>query len=136
PSVEAELLKLIGYSSGPLVACLPAGPGRRVAQYAQLLTGEPESGLAPKEILNLDAATDLSPTPEPQVQVNEAELARLVAAGFPQASISAPVYPPAAPTAPLSPPSDDQLWRRRMEMEIEILKAQLNRLKVRLGIDD
>lgn len=36
PAVEAQLMKLITYSEGPLVACLPAGPGRRVAQYAQL----------------------------------------------------------------------------------------------------
>jgi hypothetical protein len=47
-SVETELLKLITYSEGPTIACLPAGPGRRVAQYAQLLTGEP-SGPAPQE---------------------------------------------------------------------------------------
>lgn len=40
-SVEAELQKLIDYPEGPLVACLPAGSGRRVAAYAHLLSGEP-----------------------------------------------------------------------------------------------
>ncbi len=148
-SVEAELLKLITYSEGPLVACLPAGPGRRVAQYAQLLTGEPESGLAPKEVLQLNTPPE-SPASSPSAypghsllaglpQVDEAEIARLVAAGYPsQVGLSAPIYPAAAPTAPLTPPppSEDQLWRQRMEMELEILKAQLTRLKVRLGIED
>lgn len=152
PSVEAELLKLITYSEGPLVACLPAGPGRRVAQYAQLLTGEPETGLAPKEVLQFsngaEAEAGLAAYPGYSQSgaypyVDEAEVARLVAAGYPQltsqalpAGFSAPVYPAAAPTAPLQGPSEDQLWRQRMEMELEILKAQLNRLKVRLGVED
>lgn len=97
-AVEAELLKLITYSEGPLAACLPAGPGRRVAQYAQLLTGEP-SGLAPQEeiILSPPAVTAAAP---------------------------APAF------------AEDSAWKQRMEMEIEILKAQLNRLKVRLGIEE
>ncbi|MEQ1749910.1 MAG: YceH family protein [Prosthecobacter sp.] len=93
-SVEAELMKLITYSEGPIVACLPAGPGRRVVQYAQLLTGEP-SGLAPQE--EIRTATAATPAP-----------------------VSA----------------DDQAWKQRMEMEIEILKAQLTRLKVKLGVED
>lgn len=95
-SVEAELLKLITYSEGPLVACLPAGSGRRVAQYVQLLTGEPDAIQSPQR----------------------AEV------------IVEPVSVAAAPVA------DDQLWKQRMEMEIELLKAQLNRLKVRLGVED
>lgn len=48
-STEAGILKLVSYSEGPLAACLPAGAGRRVAQYVQLLTGEPATGLAPRE---------------------------------------------------------------------------------------
>jgi uncharacterized protein len=99
-SVEAELLKLITYSEGPLTACLPAGPGRRVAQYVQLLTGEPDSLQSPTK-----AETIIEPAPAPVA--------------------------PAAPAA-----ADDQAWKQRMEMEIEILKAQLNRLKVRLGVED
>jgi hypothetical protein len=60
-AVEAELLKLITYSEGPIIACLPAGPGRRVAQYAQLLTGEP-TGLAPQEeIIITQTATAPAP---------------------------------------------------------------------------
>jgi len=96
-SVEAELMKLITYSEGPIVACLPAGPGRRVAQYAQLLTGEP-NGLAPAE----------------------------------EIIISSPA--PVTTQSPLN--AEDQAWKQRMEMEIEILRAQLNRLKVRLGVED
>lgn len=94
-SVEAELMKLVTYSEGPIVACLPAGPGRRVAQWAQLLTGEP-SGLAPvQEIIHN------------------------------------------APLAAVTPATaEDQVWKQRMEMEIEILKAQLSRLKVKLGVED
>jgi uncharacterized protein YceH (UPF0502 family) len=94
-SVEAELMKLVTYSEGPIVACLPAGSGRRVAQWAQLLTGEP-SGLAPvQEIIHT------------------------------------------APLAAVTPATaEDQVWKQRMEMEIEILKAQLSRLKVKLGVED
>jgi len=94
-SIEAEIMKLITYSEGPLAACLPAGPGRRVAQYAQLLTGEPEAGFAPRSDI---------------------------------------VIEPALPASPAS--AEDQAWKQRMEMEIEILKAQLTRLKVRLGVED
>ncbi len=94
-SVEAELMKLVTYSEGPIVACLPAGPGRRVAQWAQLLTGEP-GGLAPaQEIIHTAPMTVAAP-----------------------ASV------------------EDQAWKQRMEMEIDILKAQLNRLKVKLGVED
>lgn len=92
-SIEAEIMKLITYSEGPLAACLPAGPGRRVAQYTQLLTGEPDS----------------SPAPRGETVIE-------------------PVLSPA--------PTEDHAWRQRMEMEIEILRAQLNRLKVKLGVED
>lgn len=95
-SIEAEVMKLITYSEGPLAACLPAGPGRRVAQYVQLLTGEPDSAYAP---------------PPVEIVIESA---------------------PATPAATI----DDQAWKQRMEMEIEILKAQLTRLKVRLGVED
>lgn len=39
-SVENTLAELIGYAEGPLVQCIPAGPGQRVAQYMHLLCGE------------------------------------------------------------------------------------------------
>lgn len=91
-SVEAELNGLIAYPEGPVVACLPAGPGRRVAQYVQLLAGEPK-GLAPQE------------------------------------EIIAPVV-----AQPLS--QEDQDWKQRMEIEIDLLKSQLARLKASLGVED
>ena len=40
PSVENTLAELIGYNEGPLVQCIPAGPGQRVAQFMHLLSGE------------------------------------------------------------------------------------------------
>jgi uncharacterized protein YceH (UPF0502 family) len=40
PSVENTLAELIGYKEGPLVQCLPAGPGQRVAQFMHLFCGE------------------------------------------------------------------------------------------------
>lgn len=39
-SVENALAELIGHHGGPVVQCMPAGPGRRVAQYVHLLSGE------------------------------------------------------------------------------------------------
>lgn len=104
-SVEAGLLKLVSYSEGPLAACLPAGAGRRVAQYAQLLTGEPETGLAPREEIVYSSSTHAT-------------------------------VPAAAPAPAAAPSADDEAWKQRMEMEIELLKAQLTRLKVRLGVED
>jgi len=104
-STEAGILKLVSYSEGPLAACLPAGAGRRVAQYVQLLTGEPEIGLAPREEI-IYSSSPATPAPA--------------------------AAPPSAP----APSADDQAWRQRIEMEIELLKAQLTRLKVRLGVED
>lgn len=40
PSVENTLAELIGYKEGPLVQCIPAGPGQRVAQFMHLFCGE------------------------------------------------------------------------------------------------
>jgi uncharacterized protein YceH (UPF0502 family) len=40
PSVENALAELIGYKEGPLVQCIPAGPGQRVAQFMHLFCGE------------------------------------------------------------------------------------------------
>lgn len=91
-SVESELTSLISYPEGPVAACLPAGPGRRVALYAQLLTGEP-SGLAPQEEI-----------------------------------ITPPAFVPPSP--------EDQEWKQRMEIEIQLLKTQLARLKASLGVED
>lgn len=91
-SVEAVLADLIAYPEGPVVACLPASAGRRVAGYAQLLTGEP-GGTAPVE------------------QISTAPLPSVVA------------------------PADVE-WKQRMEIEIDLLKTQIARLKARLGVED
>ncbi len=93
-SVEAELTGLINYPEGPVAACLPAGPGRRVALYAQLLTGEPGGSAPPEEI----------------------------------------IVPPAA--APVTVTAEDQEWKQRIEMEIDLLKDELSRLKASLGVED
>jgi uncharacterized protein YceH (UPF0502 family) len=57
-SIEASLNDLINHPECPLVVCLPAGAGRRVAQYAQLLTGEPTGPAAQEEII-------IAPVPAP-----------------------------------------------------------------------
>ncbi len=95
-SVEVELTRLIEYPEGALVACLPAGVGRRVAAYAQLLTGEPQA----------ESAYTVSSSPVRIVTVSQ----------------------PAEP--------EDTSWKDRMEMEIDLLKAQVARLKAKLGMDD
>lgn len=85
-SVEVELTGLISYPEGPVVACLPAGPGRRVALYAQLLTGEP-SGIAPQaEIIVAPVITperaedqEWKQRMELEIEFLKAQLARLKA---------------------------------------------------------
>lgn len=90
--VELELTGLMNYFEGPLVVCLPAGPGRRVPAFAQLLTGEPASN--PTERVTVTA------TPPPPVE------------------------------------SVDQAWKERIEIEIDLLKSQISRLKASLGVED
>lgn len=48
-AVEDTLISLIGYRDGPLIKCIPAGPGCRVAQYMHLFCGdvEPEAIATP-----------------------------------------------------------------------------------------
>lgn len=84
-SVENELTQnLIAYPEGPVVACLPAGGGRRVAQYAQLLTGEPSSAPA-ESIVQPEAPTaavteidrEWKERMEAEIQFLKTELARL-----------------------------------------------------------
>jgi uncharacterized protein YceH (UPF0502 family) len=91
--VELELTGLMNYFEGPLVVCLPAGAGRRVPAFAQLLTGEPV--VTPSE--------------------------RVV-----------PAMPSAAPAVE----TVDAAWKERIEIEIDLLKAQLARLKTSLGVED
>jgi uncharacterized protein YceH (UPF0502 family) len=90
PSVDDALTSLIGYRDGPLIKCLPAGPGRRVAQYLHLFCG------------------DVSPD-----------------------DIAAPVYSP-PPVAAVDTAADAE-WKSRIEAEITLLKAQINRLQELVG---
>lgn len=66
PSVENALAELIGYSEGPLIQCIPAGPGQRVAQYMHLFYGEVPT--TPHEVLSSapsPAASFSFATPDP-----------------------------------------------------------------------
>ena len=85
-SVEAELRKLIEYPEGPIAMMLPAGGGRRVPAYAQLLTGEPT--LVPREVIQeIQAASPALDSldqawkerVEAEIQELKAELSRLKA---------------------------------------------------------
>lgn len=85
-SVEAELNGLIGYPEGPVVTCLPAGSGRRVALYAQLLTGEPSAHVQPMETIVPAATVAQSPSDqewkermETEIQLLKTQLAQLKA---------------------------------------------------------
>lgn len=55
-SVENTLAELIGYNEGPLVQCIPAGPGQQVAQFMHLFCGE---------VAGADAATLSAHAPAP-----------------------------------------------------------------------
>lgn len=85
-SVEAVLNELIQYPEGAVAACLPSGHGRRVAQYAQLLTGEPSLESAPNEIIVPPVVVAPSPEEldwrqrmEAEIQDIKAQLAHLKA---------------------------------------------------------
>jgi uncharacterized protein YceH (UPF0502 family) len=58
-SVENALAELIGYNEGPLIQCIPAGPGQRVAQYLHLFCGE---------VAGTAAATIITPAPAADVE--------------------------------------------------------------------
>jgi uncharacterized protein YceH (UPF0502 family) len=85
-AVEAELNGLMSYPEGSVVACLPAGSGRRVALYAQLLTGEP-TGVAPLEeyivppasVAQAAADQEWKERMETEIQLLKTQLARLKA---------------------------------------------------------
>lgn len=85
-SVEAELKSLIEYPEGSVAVCLPSGAGRRVAQYAQLLTGEPSDATGPAETIVPPAAPQPDPAEqewkarmEHEIQSLKTELAKLKA---------------------------------------------------------
>lgn len=80
-SVEAELQKLIDYPDGALVACLPAGSGRRVAAYAHLLSGEPVIESPPLVVVAPRTDDAIDPAwknhVEAEIESLKAEVARL-----------------------------------------------------------
>jgi hypothetical protein len=80
PGVENALAELIGYSEGPLVQCLPAGPGRRVAQYVHLFCGEAAGASAAimAAVTEVPAAETRTPDDEWRAKI-EAEIALLQA---------------------------------------------------------
>ncbi|WP_395749371.1 YceH family protein [Prosthecobacter sp.] len=68
-SVENTLTELIGYNEGPLVQCIPAGPGQRVAQFMHLLCGEVTG--TPSAMLSIPAPA--ASAQEESVSSSEAE---------------------------------------------------------------
>lgn len=81
PAVEDTLAELIGYAEGPLIQCLPAGPGQRVAQYAHLFCGEvsvssaaPTVTAAPAEAISND---DWRAKMEAEITLLKAQVSRL-----------------------------------------------------------
>lgn len=81
PSVENTLAELIGYKEGPLVQCIPAGPGQRVAQFMHLFSGE-VAGAPVSEVItsppSAPAATETAADDEWRRKI-EAEIALLQA---------------------------------------------------------
>lgn len=59
-SVENTLAELIGYKEGPLVQCIPAGPGQRAAQFMHLFCGE-VAGAPATAMLSSSAETQMEP---------------------------------------------------------------------------
>lgn len=56
-SVDNTLAELIGYRDGPLIKCLPAGPGRRVAHYLHLFCGNVEPQAIATPIVSTSASS-------------------------------------------------------------------------------
>lgn len=61
PAVEAALTDLQNHPEGPLITCLPAGQGRRVAAYAHLFGG-PVDASAPVQLLPLPPTSARPPS--------------------------------------------------------------------------
>lgn len=71
-AVESTLAELIGYSEGPLVQCIPAGPGQRVAQFMHLYHGEVAG--APSE-----PPPPIAPVPAPTPTIDDEWRAKIEA---------------------------------------------------------
>lgn len=70
-AVEVALARRIGHGEGALVAQLPTGHGRRVAEYAHLLGGEVTANVSPAK-----SATFVPPPPD-RLAALEEEVAAL-----------------------------------------------------------
>lgn len=75
PAVESGLAALQNHPEGPLIICLPAGQGRRVAAYAHLMCG-PVDPAAPSIVVAAPPPPNLEPEWKDRI---EAELAALKA---------------------------------------------------------
>lgn len=73
-SVDNTLAELIGYRDGPVIKCLPAGPGRRVAQYLHLFCGDVEPQAIATPIVSTPAASVAALDDEWKTKI-EAEMA-------------------------------------------------------------
>ncbi len=62
-SVESTLTDLISYSEGPLIQCIPAGPGQRTAQFMHLFYGE-AAGAAAAAVIAHAPVVSTAPTAE------------------------------------------------------------------------
>lgn len=82
-SVDNTIAELIGYNEGPLVQCIPAGPGQRVAQYMHLfcgeVTGTPEPLAHTSATVAESAAATVSPADAEWREKMEAEITLLKA---------------------------------------------------------
>ncbi len=83
PAVESALAELIGYRSGPLIQCYPAGPGQRVAQYDHLFCGEAEAHSPAQPMISapppapLDDEADWRAKMEAEITLLKAQISRL-----------------------------------------------------------
>lgn len=77
-AVEDALAELIGYREGPLIQCFPAGPGRRVAQYAHLFCGYASAALPSVTVATAAAPSELENEAEWRARM-EAEITLLKA---------------------------------------------------------
>lgn len=80
PSVENALAELIGYKEGPLVQCIPAGPGQRVAQFMHLFCGEVTGAATPSTVAPIQNTSVTEPSSDAEWRAKmEAEITLLKA---------------------------------------------------------
>jgi uncharacterized protein YceH (UPF0502 family) len=77
-SVDNTLAELIGYRDGPVIKCLPSGPGRRVAQYLHLFCGDVEPQAIATPIVSTPASSAAALDDDWKTKI-EAEMAMMKA---------------------------------------------------------